>query len=389
MDKIRLLHPVWAEINVDNFIYNINIIKQNIPNNVMLLAVVKANAYGHGAVSLGKIACDNGVDMLAVSSIKEALTLRNNLDNDINILVLGYTDVNLAELSIMNNITLCIYNKQLAIVLSKIAVKHKKLAKIHIKLDTGMGRIGYQCIDRNLSEIAYIYKLPNIVIEGVFTHFSASDEDSNYTFKQMRCYINFIDKMKTIGINPSIFHCANSASLMLYPDTHMNMVRAGIILYGLKPSSNINMNNFNVKPVMSLKTKIIHIKDINKGDSVSYGRKFIAHSKMRIATLPIGYADGYMRSLSNKAEVLVNGNRASVIGSICMDQCMIDISNIKDVNIGDEVILFGIDKNHNEISVDELAKIIGTINYELITTISNRVSRVLLYNNKYTIDTSP
>lgn len=339
-----------------------------------MLAVVKANAYGHGAIELGKLACDNGAYMLAVSSIKEALSLRDGISKDVRILVLGYTCDSLADIAVSNDIRLCIYTKHLASSLSKVAVTYGKYARIHIKLDTGMGRIGYQCSDNDLKEIEEISRLPNIIIEGIFTHFATADEDSDYLGYQMKKYMAFVNKLRNIGISPDILHCANSASLILHSNTHMNMVRAGIVLYGLKPSYNMNIPD--LRPVMSLKTKIVNIKYISSGESVSYGRSFIADSAIKVATLPIGYADGYMRSLSNRAKVLVNGRLAKVIGNICMDQCMIDVTSIDNVRVGDEVTMFGKDHLGNEISVDELARTSNTINYEVITNISNRVTKV-------------
>lgn len=377
MDKsIGLLHPVWAEISLDNFAHNIGVIKGLLSKDTKLMAVVKANAYGHDAVSLGQVAFDNGVYMLAVSSVKEAMLLRNSLNKDVRILVLGYTYENLSDIVVLNDIRLCVYTRHLALSLSKMALHHNKLARIHIKLDTGMGRIGYRCLDSDLKEIEEISKLPNIVIEGIFTHFATAGEDNNYLDSQMKIYMDFVSKLKNIGIKPDILHCANSAALITNPNTHMDMVRAGIILYGLNPSYNVKISN--LKPVMSLKTKIVNLKYINKGDSVSYNRSLIADSRMKIATLPIGYADGYMRSFSNQARVLINGFFANIVGNICMDQCMVDVSEIHNVSIGDEVILFGKDNFGNEISVDELAKLANTINYEVITNISSRVTRVLV-----------
>lgn len=373
---LSLLHPVWAEISLDNFIHNINVVKRSLSANTKLIAVVKANAYGHGAVELGSVACDNGVYMLAVSSIKEAISLRNGLNKYARILVLGYTCDSLVDIAIINDIRLCVYTKHLALSLSKSAVYYNKVAKIHIKLDTGMGRIGYRCLDDDLKEIKEISRLPNIVIEGIFTHFATADEDYNYLDFQMKKYIDFINKLQDVGIKHVMLHCANSAALILHSNTHMDMVRAGIVLYGLHTSNKMNVPD--LRPVMSLKTRISHIKYINANDSVSYGRSFIANSDMKVATLPIGYADGYTRLLSNKARVLINGYFAPIVGNICMDQCMVDVSEIDDVSVGCEVILFGEDCFGNEISVDELARLAHTINYEIITNISSRVTRVFI-----------
>ncbi|RDU65102.1 alanine racemase [Helicobacter sp. MIT 14-3879] len=376
MSYNKLKRYCWAEINIANFTNNLHIIKNKLNKNTKILCVVKANGYGHGAIKLAKAALDFGVYQLGVATLEEAMELRENYKNA-RILILGYTPPNLAKEVIKNDIELCVYHKEVAIELSKEAKKQNKVANIHIKLDTGMGRIGYTWNKKNLDEILYITKLDSINIKGVFTHFSSADElNCQYTKKQYKIYNKFIEFLNNNRVNNFIKHCSNSAGIITYPNAIEDMARIGIIAYGLKPSLDINIEG--LKAVMSLKAKIVHIKTLPKNCSISYGRTYTTNKKAKIATLPLGYADGYMRLLSNKAEVLVKSKRAKVVGNICMDQCTIDISNIDNVKIDDEVTLFGYDKFNNELSVDELAKHVGSINYEIICAISNRVPRIYI-----------
>lgn len=365
----------YAEINLNNYAYNINLIKSILPKEHKILCVIKANAYGHGANEIAKVALENGIYQLGVATISEAMNIRKLYPNA-KILILGYTPPALLKTAIKHDIELCVYHKDIALRISNIATKLNKIARIHIKLDTGMGRIGYLCNNQSLEEIVAISKLSSIKIAGIFTHFSSADElDSTYTQKQFTTYQNFINKLEQKGISGFIKHCSNSAGIFSYKKAILDMSRLGIITYGIKPMKEFSLD---LKPVMSLKARIVHIKSLPKDSAISYGRKFITKEPSIIATLPIGYADGYMRLLSNKAEVLLKGQRAKVVGNICMDQCCIDISHIKDVKIGDEVILFGSDEFGNEISTDELAKHIGTISYEIICAISSRVPRIYI-----------
>lgn len=371
------LRPVWAEINLNNFIHNIKAIRDLLPHDVCFLGVVKANAYGHGALKISEIALEFGVDKLATATLDEALAIKQRLPKA-EILVLGYTSPKLIYEAIINDITLCVYHEEVAKAINKIAYSLNKIAKIHIKLDTGMGRIGYQYTQKSINEIIQINNFTNVEIEGIFTHFATASDNKDFLELQNKRFNDFINELQNLGVCPKYYHCANSAAILEYPHTYFNMVRAGIILYGI--SDNHNPSNIILKPVMSLKTKVVHLKTIQKGDSVSYGRTFIATKDTIIATLPLGYADGYMRILSNKAEVLINGKRAKIVGNICMDQCMIDVSEIDNVELGSEVILLGSDNFGGEISASELADIAGTINYEIICAISNRVPRVYIYN---------
>ena len=381
MYDMNLVRPVWAEIDLDNLANNMKEIRRLTDKKAKVTAVIKADGYGHGAKYIAQTLLENGADRFAVAVLDEALELRNS-DVTVPILVLGYTQPDRAKAIIENNIEQAVYSYELAKALSEEAVKQNKEAKIHIKLDTGMGRIGLRADESAIDCIKEIYELPNLTIEGMFTHFAIADEkDKTYTEEQFNKFMWVANRLEEEGIKIRLKHCGNSATIIDLPKMHLDMVRAGIILYGLAPSQDVELDKINLKQVMSLKVRITHVKEINSGESVSYGRKFIASKKSKIASLPIGYADGYTRMLSGKAEALVNGIRVPVVGRICMDQCMIDVTGIEDVKVGDEVVLFGEQKG-SFISIDEIAEKLGTINYEVVCMIGKRVPRVYVKEGK-------
>jgi len=381
MYDMNLVRPVWAEIDLDNLANNMKEIRRLTDKKAQVTAVIKADGYGHGAKYIAQTLLENGADRFAVAVLDEALELRNS-DVTVPILVLGYTQPDRAKAIIKNNIEQAVYSYELAKALSEEAVKQNKEAKIHIKLDTGMGRIGLRADESAIDCIKEIYELPNLTIEGMFTHFAIADEkDKTYTEEQFNKFMWVANRLEEEGIKIRLKHCGNSATIIDLPKMHLDMVRAGIILYGLAPSQDVELDKINLKQVMSLKVRITHVKEINSGESVSYGRKFIASKKSKIASLPIGYADGYTRMLSGKAEALVNGIRVPVVGRICMDQCMIDVTGIEDVKVGDEVVLFGKQKG-SFISIDEIAEKLGTINYEVVCMIGKRVPRVYVKEGK-------
>ncbi|WP_372995982.1 alanine racemase [Lutispora sp.] len=381
MYDMNLVRPVWAEIDLDNLANNMKEIRRLTDKKAKVTAVIKADGYGHGAKYIAQTLLENGADRFAVAVLDEALELRNS-DVTVPILVLGYTQPDRAKAIIENNIEQAVYSYELAKALSEEAVKQNKEAKIHIKLDTGMGRIGLRADESAIDCIKEIYELPNLTIEGMFTHFAIADEkDKTYTEEQFNKFMWVANRLEEEGIKIRLKHCGNSATIIDLPKMHLDMVRAGIILYGLAPSQDVELDKINLKQVMSLKVRITHVKEINSGESVSYGRKFIASKKSKIASLPIGYADGYTRMLSGKAEALVNGIRVPVVGRICMDQCMIDVTGIEDVKVGDEVVLFGKQKG-SFISIDEIAEKLGTINYEVVCMIGKRVPRVYVKEGK-------
>jgi alanine racemase len=369
------LRPVWAEIDLDILANNMREIRR-ISNSEEIIAIIKADGYGHGAVDIAPVLLENGANRFGVAVITEAIELRR-AEISVPIMILGFTPPTMYESIVKYDIEQTIYSYEDAEELSRVAVKNNMIAKIHIAIDTGMGRIGYQPNFENALEVKKISNLPNIELIGLFTHFACSDEfDKTYTMEQIEKYNIFNEQLKELGVNIPIKHLSNSAAVIDLPIIHCNAVRPGIILYGYYPSDEVMKEKVKVKPVMSLKANIIHIKTVEEGEFISYGRSFKTERESIIATLPIGYADGFTRLLFQKAKVIVNGKLAPVVGRICMDQCMIDITGIEGVNIGDEVILIGEDEYNNVITADDIAKQIGTINYEIVCAISKRVPRV-------------
>ena len=372
--------PVWAEINLDNLAHNMREIRRLTKKDAMVTAVIKADGYGHGAVEIGKTLLENGADRFAVATLSEAIQLRREY-KDIPILILGYTPVVSAEKVIENHITQAIYNYEQASEFSKVAVKMKEEVVFHVKLDTGMNRIGFRASDKAVEEIVKISKLPNIKIEGIFTHFAVADEvDKTYTMEQVKKYNYVCDKLEKMGIDIEVRHVSNSAAIIDIPELNYNMVRAGIILYGLYPSDDVIKERINLKEVMSLKAELSHVKNLEKGMGISYGLTYTTEKDSVIGTIPIGYADGFTRLYSGKAMGIVCGEKRPVVGRICMDQCMLDLTGLS-AKVGDEVILFGTD-GKNTISIDDVAAYVGTINYEVVCMIDKRVPRVYTKGEK-------
>lgn len=375
------LHRTWAEIDLDALVHNFDIIKKE-ATGAKLMAVVKADAYGHSARIVAPILEQHGADAFAVSNIEEAITLRGcGITRPI--LILGYTPVSMAAQLYLNDISQCVYSPEYAAALSKRACADGVKVKVHIKLDTGMSRLGFDCRDEKLSgieEAVTAARLKGFVFEGIFTHFAVSDRtetsEDGFTDKQYFRFCTAAERFEKAGLRPKYRHCCNSAAFCLDSDKHFDMCRPGIILYGLTPSSDLKLKE-NFVPVMTVKSVVSMVKTIKKGDTVSYGRTFTAEKEMKIATVTAGYADGYPRLLSNKGYVLINGKRANIIGRVCMDQMSVDVSDIDNVKQGDEVILFG-----KTLPVEELADMCGTINYEIICGISPRVPRITVKGKK-------
>jgi alanine racemase len=381
MYDLKKIRAAWAEIDLDALAHNMSEIRRLARKDALVTAVIKADGYGHGAKKIAQTLLDNGADRFAIAVLDEGIELRR-AGFTVPILILGYTDAERAEEIISNELEQAVYSWELAEAISKEAVKQDKTAKIHIKIDSGMGRIGLQPNNDSVQLIKKISQLPNIAIEGIFTHFAVADAtDKTYTNGQYEKFSWICKELDKENVKINIRHCANSATIIDLPDMHFNMVRAGIILYGLEPSDEVLLDRIELRQAMSLKVRITHVKEIEAGQSVSYGRKFIADKKTKIASLPIGYADGYTRMLSGKAEALVKGKRVPVVGRICMDQCMIDVTGIDDVKVGDEVVLFG-KQDGAFISIDELAAKLGTINYEIVCMIGKRVPRVYIKDGK-------
>lgn len=375
------LNRAWAEIDLDAIAHNTREIKKLTGSKVEMMGVVKADAYGHGVLEVVRTLLDNGVTQLAVSMLDEAIQIRK-MGIDVPILVLNYTDPARADEIIHNRVTQTVFSTDLAQALSAAAVRLGKDVRIHVKVDTGMTRVGfipgYNAV-RNIMEIS---RLPGIILEGIFTHFASADEsDKSYTLMQFERFMNLCTELIRAGIHIPVKHVCNSAGILQYPEMHLDIVRPGIILYGLYPSREV-AGKIDLRPAMTLKANVIFVKDVDKDTYVSYGRTFRTDRKSRIATIPIGYADGYTRLMSNKGRMLVNGEYAPVIGRICMDQCMLDVTDLKhDVHVGDEVVIFG-RQNGSCISVDEIADQVGTINYELVCIIGKRIPRVYLKEGK-------
>ena len=376
---------LWTEINLDNLLHNFSVVKSHLSNDTKICCVVKANAYGHHAPKIASVLESAGADMLAVSNIEEALQLRKT-GIKIPVLILGYTPPECAVILSQHDITQCVYSIQYARLLSSNLKDTDRSINVHIKVDTGMGRLGV-CYDESTSageQIVEVSTLDNLKIEGIFTHFALSDSGENgrdFTLGQyakLNCIINALEER---GLHFKYKHCANSAATVAYPELQMNMVRAGLVLYGLYPSSDVSYADAHLKPVMSLKSVISHIKEIGAGDTVSYGCDFVADKKMKIATVPMGYADGFERTNAQNGVLLtVRQKKVPIVGRICMDQLMLDVTDIPDVSLGDEVVVFGYEDNCN--SVDDIAIANGTINYEIICSVGKRVPRVFIKNGK-------
>lgn len=381
MDIVHL-RPTRVEIDLDNLEYNMNQIKSILSPSAKICAVLKADGYGHGAVEIAQEIMGCGAAYIAVSFIDEALELRQS-GVKVPILILGFTPESQFDKIIEYDITQTIYNTSSAETLSKLALKYNKKAKVHIKIDTGMNRIGFQANSNSLTKIASLFSLEGLEIEGIYTHFAKADEkDKTFTKEQYKSFNEMANRLKQMGHDIPIKHVANSATVIDLPDMHLDMVRPGLILYGLYPSQEVQKDKLDLKPLMSLKTKVSHVKKVDRGRRISYGGTFVTKRESLIATLPVGYADGYSRLLSSKADVLIKGQRAPVVGRICMDQCMVDITDIKDkVQTGEDVVLFG-KMGNKEILADELAHTIGTINYEIICGVSRRVPRVYIRHGK-------
>lgn len=383
-----ILKRTWAEIDLDVLAENYKKVRACTNKDAKLCCVIKADAYGHGAEKVGLELEKLGADCFGVSNLEEALHLRD-VGIKTPILIMGYTPAKEAKRLAENKISQCVYSSEYAKKLSDYAVKNDVNVNVHIKIDTGMNRLGFvfEDIDADtavLDEIVKVCKLPNLKTEGIFTHFAVSDEGEgglSFTMNQFGCFKELIEALGREDVFFEIKHCANSGGVLDYPLIHMDMVRAGIICYGLYPSGDIK-NKIGIKPALSLKSVISHVKQIKAGMSVSYGRIFTAETDMTIATVPIGYADGYPRILGEKgADVLVRGKRCKIIGRICMDQLMIDVTDMQDLKIGEIVTLIGRD-GKEEITAEEIARYQESVNYEVVCDIGKRVPRVYLRNGK-------
>ena len=368
---------VWAEINLNNIGDNLNEIKNSLKEKIKVCCVVKANAYGCGAVEISKYLEDKNIDFFAVARVEEGLELRNN-NIRLPILCLGYTDISMIKDAIEKEISITVYNLEYAKKVDEIAKQANKIAKIHIKIDTGMSRLGFLA-EESIEPIEEINKLENIYIEGIFTHFAKADEeDKTTTLIQLNKYKKVIEKLNNLHIDIPIKHVANSAATIDLNEDLFNMVRVGIILYGYYPSDEVN-KEIRLKPCLKLKSSVTNVKVLDENVGISYGHVYKTSEKCRIVTISIGYADGFNR-IQHNPKVFIKGEILEVVGRVCMDQCMVKAPLSMNIEIGDEVIIM--DNDIREISVEENAKRNDTINYEVLCMINRRVTRVYKDNNK-------
>lgn len=370
----------WVEIDLDALECNFDSVRESLPENIKMVAVVKANAYGHGAIGVSKF-LEKKADYLAVAATDEALEIRKSGVN-CPILILGHIPYGDYDNIVKYNITPTISDYYEAELLSKASVKAGVTSAMHIAVDTGMSRIGFACDAAAIEEIKKIQDLEGVKLEGVFSHLAAADiSDKAYTKMQAEKFDAFVNALECAGVSVPVKHLYNSAAIADL-DKKYDMVRQGIILYGLKPSDEVEFKNIKEpQPVMSMKTRIVQVKTLPAGVSISYGCTYTTEKETRVATLCAGYADGVTRVLSNNGEVLIRGKRAKIIGRVCMDQFMVDVTHISEVEAGDTATIFGTDGNET-ISVDEIAKKANTINYEIICNINSRVTRVYMKNGK-------
>jgi alanine racemase len=366
--------PTWLEIDVDAIAQNVRIIKERVGPDVRVLAVLKADAYGHGAVKVARTALNNGASYCGVASLNEAVTLRE-AGISAPVLVLGYTPAWQAREALLNNITVTLYDPDVARAFSRAALDLHTEARAHIKVDTGMGRLGL--LPEHVPDfVRGVRSLPGLVLEGIFTHFSIADEeDLSYTRAQLERFQKVLMQLRSRGITFPLVHAANSAALLRLPESRFNMVRLGLAMYGLSPSADVALPE-GIQRALTWKTTVAQVKTLPPGSYVSYGNTYETQGDETIAVVPVGYADGFRRAPAHWSEVLIKGKRAPIVGRVCMDQTMIDVSHLPDVRVGDEVVLIG-SQEQETITAEEIAERLGTINYEVVSVILARVPRSL------------
>lgn len=385
---------VRAEIDLKAIAHNVRELRRITHPNARLMGVVKANGYGHGAVEVARCAIQNGAERLGVARIDEGIQIRK-AGITAPILIFGYSLPKLGRELIEYDLTQTVSTLAFARALSQIAVSIDKKIKIHLKIDTGMGRLGllwqnFKPDDPNNPEADKILNaaavdeglaiagLKGLELEGIFTHFATADSaDKRYAENQLDLFLNYLNRMRKAGLDPPVRHAANSAALIDMPEAHLDMVRPGIAIYGLYPSDAVDKKRVSLRPAMTLKTRVIHLKKVPAGFHVSYGITYKTSKPTTIATVPAGYADGLNRLLSSRGQMLIHGKRVPIVGRICMDLTMLDVGSIDHVQVGDEVVVFG-QQDSESITVDEMAASLNTINYEIVTTITARVPRVYL-----------
>ncbi len=372
-EKIKVSRPTWTEIDLDAISHNYRAIKDRLRQGTKILAVVKANAYGHGMVEVSRKLAKGGASYLGVASVDEAVALR---EAKIKLPILILSSILSKEIkdAINYGLTFTICDKELSKEIDKVARKVNKRILAHVKVDTGMGRLGVWHEEAD-ELIEHVSGLKNIILEGIYTHFSSADEENtDYTIEQINNFKAIIKELEKKGLKVPYIHAANSAGAILFKDSHFNMVRPGLMIYGLYPNEAIS-KTVRLKPALSLKTRIIFLKRAPSGRSISYGRTYITNKETQIATLPIGYADGLNRGLSNKGEVIVRKKRVPIVGRICMDHTMVDVGDINGIKVGDEAVLIGA-QGSERITAEDIARLLDTIPYEVVCWISSRVPRM-------------
>lgn len=373
---------VYAKIDLDAIAYNMEQMKQNIRPETKVMAVIKADGYGHGAVQIAEMMERwNYIWGFAVATLDEAVVLRTEGIQK-PILVLGCVFPDQYMEMLKHEIRMNIYTEEMAESISRMAAREGKTAYMHIKLDTGMSRLGFGINEQSAETIKRISKMPNVNMEGIFTHFTKADEkDKSFTKKQIQEFVWMTERLKEKNVRFTYEHCSNSAGIIDVPEANFDIVRAGISTYGLYPSEEVDKTNVKLKPALALKSHVAFVKEIESGTPVSYGGTFVAREKMKIATIPVGYADGYPRSLSNKGYVLIRGKKAPILGRVCMDQFMVDVTQIEGVSFGDKVTMIG--KDGNEIlPVEVLSELSGRFNYEFVCDLGKRIPRVYVRDGK-------
>jgi len=371
----NLFRHTYLKINLDNLIHNINEIKNYISKDVTIGTVLKADAYGHGAKEIARTLYENDITYFLVSTLLEGLELKKSNEN-YNVFIMGHTPNEYLEEIVKNDLISTIFTVDQAKILNVFAIKHKKIIKVHIKIDTGFNRLGMKVNNNTIKNIKEINQLPNIEMEGIFSHLALKNKEfDTIQFNKLKKLIN---SLKSEGISFKYNHICDSISTVLHPDFQMDMVRVGAIIYGLQSEEK---GILDIKQVMSFHSKFSYIRKIKKGESISYGMRWIAKRDSIIGTLPFGYADGYPRNMYQKGYITINEKQAPIVGVICMDQCMVDLTDIENLNENDEVTIFS-DGSNNSISIDTLANLAGTNKNDIVSRFTKRVPRIYIKNNK-------
>lgn len=390
MNTVNDHHPLWAEIDLDAITHNLKAVRQLVESSSRIMSVVKADAYGHGALKIAHRISETGVDAFGVARLSEGIALRKSgLQQPI--LVFGYTPPGAAREIIENDLIQTVFSTSYAVSLNDHARAANGRIKTHLKIDTGMGRLGLVPAQLNgdynnsetgkdsvLKSVTSISQLASLEIEGAYTHLASSDTiDKTSARKQLVLFQEVVSLLKANGIQIPVMHAANSGAIINLPESHLDVVRPGIMLYGLYPSAEVNSQKIELQPAMQLKARVAQVKNVSRGFTVSYAHTYTTPGATRLATVPVGYADGYNRQLSSSGVMLVRGQRAPVVGRVCMDQTIIDVGHIQGVRGGDEVVIIG-KQGDAVLSADEMALQLGTINYEVVASLMARVPRVYL-----------